>query len=76
MGAAAPWPQEGVQAGQSVLLSPDEVLRATSKERRTPRLLEARTMRKASVAFSCGRSGSMAAVSALPDASSWTERAS
>ena len=45
-------PQKGAKASQSVFLSPDQVLQATSKERWTPGLLEARTMRKDSLAFS------------------------
>ena len=48
-------PQNRAQASQSVFLSPDEVLQATSKERWTPGLLEARTMRKGNLAFSHGR---------------------
>ena len=54
-------PQKRAQASQSVFLSPDQVLQATSKERWTPGLLQARTMRKDSVAFSHVRSGSLAA---------------
>ena len=53
--------KKGAQASQSVFLSPDQVLQATSKERWTPGLLEARTMRKDSLAFSHVRSGSLAA---------------
>ena len=40
-------PQKRAQASQSVFLSPDQVLQATSKERWTPGLLKARTMREA-----------------------------
>ena len=48
-------PQKRALASQSVFLSPDQVLQATSKEHWTPGLLEARTMRKDSLAFSHGR---------------------
>ena len=47
--------QTRAQGSQSVFLQPDQVLQATSKERWTPSLLEARTMRKDSLAFSHGR---------------------
>ena len=53
--------RKGVQASQSVLPSPDQVLQATNKEHWIPGLLGVRTMRKDSLAFSRGRSGSLAA---------------
>ena len=54
-------PQKGVQAGQSVLHSPEQVLETTGTERWTRGLLEARITRKDSLAFSHGRSSSLAA---------------
>ena len=64
-------PQKRVQASQSVLPSPEQVLEATGKERRTPEVLGARTMRKDRLAFSHGRSGSLAACSYFCDDSAW-----